>query len=175
MKHELLYNPRQQSRPIATGHIRCFSGSLGLGYSSSLICGFPLWGKEEEELATTWSSPLFSDLQFTMNGGIQSYCGNNVNFINCISLTSQEHNYSEIFCLLDLTGALVNQFSRLRMILRKRIQHSNWSECALLVITFSNVFHSHVHARMCVGRIFFALSNRRWSSLFVDAWDCFKI
>ena len=105
--------------------------------------------KEEEELATTWSSPLFSDSQFTTNVGVQSYYGNNINFINCISLISQEHNYSEIFCLLALAGALVNQFSLLKMILRKRIHTQiDVSVSCFLCSCFSNVLNTPVFVRV---------------------------
>ena len=166
MKHRLLYDPRHLVPANSNWTHQMLFWISWARLLSFFACGFPPWGKEEEELATIWSSPLFFDSQFTMNGGIQCYYGSNVNFINCVSLTSQEHNYSEIFCLLDFVGALVNQFSLLRMILRKRIQHSNWCECMLLAFTFSNVTLAH----MSVASLH--TSNRRWVSLFIDAWDC---
>ena len=137
--HELLYDSRHAVPANSNWTLRMLFWLSGLRYSLLVTCGFPPWGKEEEELATTWSSPLFSDSQFTTNGGVQSYCGWNFNFINCVFLISQELNYSEIFYLLDLVGALVNQFSLLKTILRKRILHSNWCECPLHVFTFMRV------------------------------------
>ena len=148
MKHELLYDLRHAVPANNSWTHWRLSGSLGLSYSPSLICGFAPWGKEEEKLATTCSSPLFSDSQFTTNGGIQSYYGSNVNFINCVSLTSQEHNYSEIFCLLDLAGALVNQFSRFKNDLKKENSNSqtDLNVCCLCVHVFQRL--SHVYARV---------------------------
>ena len=115
----------------------------GLGYSSPSTCGFPPWGNKEE-LATTWSSPLFSDSQFTTNGEFNLTAA--ATWISTIAFPWEMKNtiILKSFRLLDLVGVLVDQFSRLSLRLRKSISHSNWYECSLpLVSQACCVSHTH--------------------------------
>ena len=148
-QHELLYDPRHAVPTNNHWTLRMLFWLFGLGYNLLVPCGFLSWGKEEEELVTTWSSPLFSDSQFTTNGGIQSYCGGNVNFINCVSLTSQEHNYSEIKLLTRFNGSTSKPIFTIKNDLKKENSALKlmWV-CVAFVFSFFNVSNTQVCARV---------------------------
>ena len=153
-QHELLYDPRHAVPANSNWMLRMLFWLFGLGYNLLMPCGFLPWRKEEEELATTWSSPLFFDSQFTTNGGIQSYFGNNFNFINCVSLRSQEHNYSEISLFSRFSGSTSKPILTTKNDLKK--ENSTLKLMWVFVACIHVYMHLHVYhsSLMCCIHFF---------------------
>ena len=152
-QHELLYDLRHAVLTNSNWMLRMLLWLSGLGYNLLVPCGFLPWGRKKKN-SLPRGLPHYSPIR-------------NSPRMEEFNLTAAATSISTIVfpwllkntiilkfpCLLDLTGALVNRFSLLRMILRKRIQHSNWCECLLLAFTFFNVTCAFYCALACIFQI----------------------
>ena len=145
-QHELLYDPRHAVP--ANNNARCFLGFLDS--ATILLCPAVFsWrkGRRRTRYHEVFPTILLFAIHHEWRGSVllqQQRQFHQLCFLD-ISRTQLFWNY----CSLDLAGALVKQFSLLRIILKKRNPHSNWCECALLLCSrFSNVLNTPVYARV---------------------------